>query len=103
MDFDTRARQADLIITGEGCIDAQSLAGKATMGVVDRAKALGKPIVAIAGSRGAGADACLERGLDSIDVLMDVAGDEAEAMREPERLLTELTAGVMLRRQSGHR
>ncbi len=51
--FDTLARGADLIFTGEGCLDGQTLSGKAVCGVAKRAKALGVPAVAVVGgSRG---------------------------------------------------
>lgn len=40
---------ADLVITGEGSLDKQSLSGKAPMGVVAAARAAGVPVVAVAG------------------------------------------------------
>jgi glycerate 2-kinase len=43
---------ADLVITGEGRIDAQTLRGKAPVGVARRARRFGVPVVAIAGSVG---------------------------------------------------
>jgi glycerate kinase len=43
---------ADLVLTGEGRIDAQSLAGKAPVGVLRRARGRGVPVVAVAGSVG---------------------------------------------------
>ena len=47
--FDGAARDADLILTGEGKIDSQSLRGKVIAGVARRAKQLGVPLVAIVG------------------------------------------------------
>ena len=47
--FDTLAKDADLIFTGEGCLDGQTLRGKAVAGVARRAKALGVPVVAVVG------------------------------------------------------
>ncbi|MEO0414483.1 MAG: glycerate kinase, partial [Verrucomicrobiota bacterium] len=41
--------KADLVITGEGCIDDQSLEGKAPAGVAAAAKAAGKPVLAFCG------------------------------------------------------
>ena len=40
---------ADLVITGEGSLDAQSLSGKGPIGVARLAQELGKPVIAIAG------------------------------------------------------
>ena len=48
--FDSIIKDADLIITGEGRIDSQTLAGKTPYGVLQRAKYQGIPVVAIGGS-----------------------------------------------------
>ncbi|MDY6017824.1 MAG: glycerate kinase, partial [Oscillospiraceae bacterium] len=55
-DFDGKAANADLIITGEGRLDFQSVNGKVVSGVAERAAGLGKPVIAICGSRGEGAE-----------------------------------------------
>jgi glycerate kinase len=47
--FASRLAGADLVITGEGSLDAQSLAGKAPVGVARAAARLGVPVVAVAG------------------------------------------------------
>ncbi|PZP23681.1 glycerate kinase [Pseudomonas kuykendallii] len=56
---------ADLVITGEGRLDAQSLHGKTPMGVARIAKAAGVPVVAIAGSLGDGYQKLYEVGIDA--------------------------------------
>jgi glycerate kinase len=48
-DLEAAVRIADLVITGEGCVDAQTLHGKGPAGVADMARRLGKPVVAIGG------------------------------------------------------
>jgi glycerate kinase len=48
--FDEALAQADLVITGEGRIDAQTAYGKTAMGVARRARAAGVRCVAIGGS-----------------------------------------------------
>ncbi|WP_395739346.1 glycerate kinase [Prosthecobacter sp.] len=45
-----RVAAADLVITGEGRLDAQTLHGKGPMGVADMARELGKPVAALAGA-----------------------------------------------------
>ena len=47
--FDRHAAVADLIITGEGRLDSQSLRGKVVVGVARRAKRLGVPVAALVG------------------------------------------------------
>lgn len=48
-DFDEALRRSDLVITGEGSIDEQTLRGKAPFGVAVRAKARGIPVIALTG------------------------------------------------------
>jgi len=50
---------ADLLITGEGRLDRQSMMGKLIAGVGRAARAAGVPVVALVGSVGEGADAAL--------------------------------------------
>ena len=45
-----RIAAADLVITGEGRLDAQTLHGKGPMGVADMAREVGKPVAAFAGA-----------------------------------------------------
>lgn len=47
--FETACAGADLVITGEGAIDAQTLQGKAVAGVARRSQALGVPVLAVCG------------------------------------------------------
>ncbi len=49
-DFDARLARADLVITGEGRIDAQTAFGKTALGVAKRAQAAGKPCIGVGGS-----------------------------------------------------
>lgn len=49
IDFDSIIRGADLVITGEGKIDYQTVKGKTAAGVLARAKAQDIPVMAIAG------------------------------------------------------
>ena len=61
--FEERARTADLIVTGEGRLDGQSLGGKVVVGICRRAQTLGKPVVAIVGALESGYEAAYEQGL----------------------------------------
>lgn len=58
--FSERCADADLVLTGEGRLEANSLEGKAAIGVAMAARALGTPTIAIVGSTGPGAERCLE-------------------------------------------
>src|SRR5690606_9605666 len=48
-DFDEALRDADCLVTGEGSLDEQTLAGKGSQGVAVRAKQSGIPIIGLAG------------------------------------------------------
>jgi glycerate kinase len=60
-----RLENADLCLTGEGAIDAQSAFGKTAVGVAQLARSLQCPTLALAGSIGPGARAVLEHGIDA--------------------------------------
>ena len=60
-----RLENADLCLTGEGAIDAQSAFGKTAVGVARLARSLHCPVLALAGSIGPGAEAVLEQGIDA--------------------------------------
>lgn len=47
--IDDRLRRATLVVTGEGSLDAQSLHGKAPVGVARRASRHGVPVIAVCG------------------------------------------------------
>lgn len=64
--FDSIIEKADLIITGEGRIDSQTLTGKTPFGVLQRAKKQDIPVVAIGGSVTLDPHAALEAGFAGV-------------------------------------
>jgi glycerate kinase len=80
--FDRRLVGADLVITGEGRIDGQSIYGKLTHAVTAAARKRGVPVVAIAGMLGPGHEAMRKEGIEQIETLADEASRD-EAMRDP--------------------
>lgn len=56
---------ADVVVTGEGRLDAQTAMGKAPVGVAAVAKRFGKKVVAFAGALGEGAEAVNAHGIDA--------------------------------------
>lgn len=58
--------QADLVITGEGRMDGQSVRGKTPVGVARIARAHGKPVIGLAGSLGPGAGQLADHGIDAL-------------------------------------
>ncbi|WP_044565060.1 glycerate kinase family protein [Anaerococcus provencensis] len=58
--------KADIVFTGEGRIDGQSINGKAPVGIAKIAKKYNKPVVAIVGSKGEGYENVLDHGIDLV-------------------------------------
>jgi glycerate kinase len=79
--FDEIAAGADLILTGEGKIDGQSLRGKVVVGVARRAGALGVPVAAIVGDIDKAARAAYAEGVSGIFSINMLAEDFAIAKR----------------------
>lgn len=66
VDFDKKIRNADVIFTGEGKIDSQSVCGKVIAGVGRRAKLQNIPVIVAAGCRGEGAEEAYQMGVSAI-------------------------------------
>lgn len=87
--FDKLIEGADLIITGEGRADYQSVHGKAMQGVGRRAREKGVPVAAIVGGLGDGWQGLLNCGI--CEVVPLVKGDVTveDAMTRPEEVYYE--------------
>ncbi len=64
--LDSAVQDADLVITGEGRIDSQSVHGKTPIGVARVAKRHGKPVIAIGGCLSSDVGAVYEHGIDAV-------------------------------------
>lgn len=58
-------RDSDIVVTGEGRLDAQTVMGKTPSGVATLAKKYGKPVIAFAGCVTEGATECNNHGIDA--------------------------------------
>ena len=87
--FDEHLEGCDLVVTGEGRLDRQSVAfGKAPAGVAQRCRACGVPVVAMVGGVGAGAEAYHELGQTAVFPIVDAPMTLDAAMRDAERLFS---------------
>ena len=90
--FDDALVGADLVITGEGRVDAQTAYGKAPGEVAKRAKAARIPVLLMAGSKGSGWEALSELGVTAV-VTLDEEGDNLQQlMQDAGQMLTRATA-----------
>lgn len=86
--LDAQLTDCDLVITGEGSMDAQSLNGKAPIGIAKAAKAHGVPVVALVGARAADLDAVYDAGIDAVWAIGLGPTSLAEALKQVQRNLT---------------
>ncbi|MCH7999031.1 MAG: glycerate kinase [Chloroflexi bacterium] len=87
-----RLRGADLVLTGEGCLDGQTGYGKVVAGVARLAAAEGVTVIAVAGSLGRGWERILAMGVEGVEAIVPRLATQEEAMKRPAELLAEATA-----------
>ncbi len=95
LDFEKHLRVADLVITGEGKIDSQSVFGKVPVGVARRAKQYNIPVIAVVGAIGDGAESVYEYGIDSIISIVDKPMALNDAIENVEDLLKKSVSRTM--------
>jgi glycerate kinase len=84
--------QADLVITGEGSFDHQSLRGKVVAGIANGARDRGIPCIVLCGRNETGYREAASAGVTETHSLTDLFGSEAEAMARPAEGLRELAS-----------
>lgn len=90
-DLDARLPYADLVITAEGAIDGQTPHGKVPAEVARRAKKYGKPVIALAGTIGAGARVNHDVGIDAYTSIIAAPVALDTAIATAAELLTDAT------------
>ena len=85
--LDALVRDADLVITGEGRFDAQTLRGKTPLGVARVALRHRVPVVVLAGTLGEGYEALYAHGIDAAFALACGPMSLEQACADAERLL----------------
>lgn len=73
-------KSADIVITGEGCLDGQTAMGKAPVGIAAIAKKYNKPVIAFCGSVGNGAKFCNDNGIDAYFPILRKISTPEQAM-----------------------
>lgn len=77
--FDATIENADIVFTGEGKIDSQSLDGKVISGVAKRTKKAGVPLIAVVGDIGEDIEKAYDNGVSAIFSINNVALPFSEA------------------------
>lgn len=94
--FDSLLHDAQLVFTGEGKLDTQSLRGKVVSGVARRAKRQNVPVIAVVGDIGDEIESVYEQGVSAVVSINRVAVPFSEAKLRSESDL-ELTMNSIVR------
>ncbi|EOW9214737.1 TPA: glycerate kinase [Vibrio cholerae] len=85
---------ADLVITGEGRIDSQTVHGKTPMGVAKVAKRFDVPVLALCGCTGDNYQAVYQCGIDAVFAAVPRAMSLDDALKESDFNLADLAENV---------
>lgn len=105
VDFDEHLKDVDIVVTGEGATDWQSVFGKVIQGVGVHCKKRHIPAVAIVGSMGSGAEDIFDYGIESIITTVNNIMPLSDALNHAEelylgaarRMFRLLKAGMQMR------
>ena len=105
VDFDEHLKDVDIVVTGEGATDWQSVFGKVMQGVGVHCKKRHIPAVAIVGSMGSGAEDIFDYGIESIITTVNNIMPLSDALNHAEelylgaarRMFRLLKAGMQMR------
>jgi glycerate kinase len=95
-DLEQRVAGADLVITGEGSLDDQSLLGKTPVGVACAAARAGIPVIAVCGRTTLSADQLRAAGFNLIYALQEIESDIATCMTDAGHLLEQIGTAIGL-------
>jgi glycerate kinase len=87
-------KEADLVLTGEGMLDAQTLNGKVVQGVAGLSSRYGKPVIAICGTLDIGIEVIRQSGLTAAFSIINKPIDLSTAMANAEPLLVQAAFNI---------
>ncbi|MHC6222378.1 glycerate kinase [Arthrobacter sp. MMS24-S77] len=96
-ELEQRLAGADLVITGEGSLDEQSLLGKTPMGVARAAARSGIPVIAVCGRSTLSPEQLSESGFESVYALTELESNVEKCIAEAGPLLEELGKHIGVR------
>jgi len=88
-------KNADLVITGEGKMDSQTIYGKTPIGVAKLAKKYNIPVVAIVGEIGEGVKKVYKHGIDGIVTTTPYPMTSTQAIKKSSRLIPNASEQLM--------
>ncbi|MEX6159601.1 glycerate kinase [Providencia manganoxydans] len=94
LDLESKIKEANLVITGEGRLDSQSLNGKVPFGVAQLAKKHHIPVIAIVGSLGDDLSHLQQYGIDAAFSILHKVSTLPEALNSAESNLFNCTKNI---------
>lgn len=85
---------ADLVITGEGKFDSQSLNGKAPLGILNIAAQKSIPVALICGQASLNSSDEIVKNFQSINSLTDIESDIEKCIKNPRPIIENIAAGI---------
>jgi len=93
--FDELLENADVVFTGEGKIDSQSLQGKVIQGVAKRAKQKNVPVIAVVGGVQGDISAIYEQGVNSVFAINQLPEDFSVSRNKSEENLRKTVDNIL--------
>jgi len=101
LQFDSKLEGTDLVITGEGGMDFQTVYNKAPIGVARLAKARGITVIGVSGSLGKGYTDVHDHGIDAVSSITSAPMDMEEATNRCAELIADATEQAMRMMRAG--
>lgn len=94
VEFESQLSGADLVITGEGKFDAQSLNGKAPIGILNFATRYGVPVAIICGQSALNSSAKITSQFQSIHTLISVEPNKKKCIANPRPIVEKISSSI---------
>jgi glycerate 2-kinase len=94
VDFEHHLKEADLVITGEGKFDSQSLNGKAPIGILKIASQHGVPVALICGQSVLNSSEKMAPQFTSIHTLISIEPDEKRCINHPQPIIETISVSI---------
>ena len=91
VDLNSHLEGADVVVTGEGCLDHQTVYSKAPIGVAERATSRGIPVISVSGSLGERYTAAHEHGIAAAMAITSAPMTLEEASARAAELIADTT------------
>jgi len=95
INFEKRLKEVDLVITGEGMLDGQSIFGKTPVGVSRTAAKKQIPVIALAGTLGEGVEKVLDHGISAYFSIIDRPSELKDIVARSPELLADLSEQII--------